>query len=68
MVWTSPRGDFAESGLAPGEYDVIALDRGDALEYANPEVMSKYLTSGTHIALQADESRSISLDLVRGEK
>ena len=68
MVWTSPRGDFAESGLAPGEYDVIALDRGDALEYANPEVMSKYLTRGTHIALQADESRSISLDLVRVEK
>ncbi len=29
MVWTSPWGDFAESGLAPGEYDVIALDRGD---------------------------------------
>ena len=68
MVWTSPGGDFAESGLAPGEYDVIALDRGDALEYANPEVMSKYLTRGTHIALQADESRSISLDLVRVEK
>ncbi len=68
MVWTSPGGDFAQSGLAPGEYDVIAVDRGDALEYANPEVMSKYLTRGTHIALQADESRSISLDLVRVEK
>jgi Carboxypeptidase regulatory-like domain len=68
MVWTSPRGDFAQSGLAPGEYDVIALDRGDAIEYANPEVMSKYLTRGTHITLQADESRSISLDLVRVEK
>jgi len=68
MVWTSPGGDFARSGLAPGEYDVIALDRGDALEYANPEVMSKYLTRGTHIALQADESRNISLDLVRVEK
>jgi hypothetical protein len=26
MVWTSPGGDFAQSGLAPGEYDVIALD------------------------------------------
>ena len=68
MVWTSPGGDFAQSGLAPGEYDVIAVDRGDALEYANPEVTSKYLTRGTHIALQADESRSISLDLVRVEK
>jgi hypothetical protein len=68
MIWTSPVGDFAQSALAPGEYDVIALDRGDALEYANPEVMSKYLTRGTHIALQADESRSISLDLVRVEK
>jgi len=68
MVWTSPGGDFAQSGLASGEYDVIAVDRGDALEYANPEVMSKYLTRGTHIALQADESRSISLDLVRVEK
>ena len=68
MVWTSPEGDFAQSGLAPGEYDVIALDPADAIEYANPEVMGKYLTRGMHVTLQAAETRTIALDLVRVEK
>jgi len=47
---------------------VIALDPADAIEYANPEVMGKYLTRGMHVTLQAAETRTIALDLVRVEK
>ena len=37
------RGNFTIPGVPPGDYAILALDGGDRLEYANPEVLDPYL-------------------------
>ena len=53
------------SGLAPGEYSVLALDRVDGLEYTNPEVLSRYLSNASHLVLEANQKIELNLELTR---
>jgi hypothetical protein len=54
-------GNFGISGLAPGEYEIFALDDGDLLEYANPEVLSPYLSDAQHISVRPRENVTVNL-------
>ena len=53
------------SGLAPGEYSVLALDRVDGLEYTNPEVIGPYLSNAQHVVLQPNQKLELNLELTR---
>jgi len=54
---------FGISGLAPGEYAILALDKGDLLEYANPEVLNPYLSDAEHISVRPHATVTINLAL-----
>jgi hypothetical protein len=60
---TNPGGSFSVSNLAPGSYSVLAFDRGDELEYANPEVMEGYSAQATHVSLQPNGQSQIAVEL-----
>ncbi len=63
-AFASPDGDFTVQNLAPGDYRVFAFDRPEELEYANPDVLERYLVAGVHVSLQPNEEHTVNLDLI----
>ena len=61
-------GELEMSGLAPGAYNVLALDRVEGLEYTNPEVLSGYLANASHLVLGANQQIELNLELTRGHE
>src|SRR5216684_3489853 len=55
---------FAMGQLAPGTYKILAVDRPDAFEYGNPNVLQKYLSKAREISLVANQQAKIELELV----
>jgi hypothetical protein len=62
---TNPGGAFQLSFLPPGAYKILAVDHPDQLEYANPEVLKKYLLKAREVTLSPDQSAKIDLELVK---
>lgn len=60
----SPIGEFELPQLAPGAYKVFAFDRVDGLEYANSEVMQKYLSKAQQITLAPNQSANVLPELI----
>jgi uncharacterized protein (DUF2141 family) len=58
-------GQLQFSGLAPGEYSVIALDNAEGLEYTNPEVLSPYMGSAAHVTLGPKQNSTVTLQVTR---
>jgi len=54
--------------LAPGDYNVILVDRVEGLEYKNPEAMSGYLSKAAHATLGPSQQTKVNLELLRVEK
>jgi Carboxypeptidase regulatory-like domain len=63
----SPDGNFMMPNLPPGSYTVVALDRADTLEYANPDVAASFASQGTAVTLLPNGESQISLELVQVE-
>jgi hypothetical protein len=61
----SPNGQFGLPQLAPGPYKVLAVDRLEGFEYANPEVLRKYLSKTRDVTLWPDQKASVNLEVVR---
>jgi hypothetical protein len=59
---------FQFSELAPGDYDVLAFDHADRLEYTNPEILNAYLGKATHVTLLANGKSQITVDLIHVEQ
>ena len=57
-------GRLRFEGLAPGEYNVLAFDNADPLEYKNPEVLSPYLGKAAHVTLGPGQNSSVTLQLI----
>jgi hypothetical protein len=57
-------GRLRFEGLAPGEYNVLAFDNADQLEYKNPEVLSPYLGKAVHLTLGPKQNSSVTLQLI----
>jgi len=57
--------DFSVSGLAPGEYLVLAFDSIDGMEYSNPEAFAPYASQAAHITLAGSQRGQVSLDLIQ---
>jgi hypothetical protein len=61
---TGSDGSFTLPNLAPGNYNVFAVNRADKLEYANPAAMGQFMPRAAHVTLQPNGQRQISLDLI----
>ena len=56
------------SGLAPGEYSVLAFERLNALEYRNPDFLSAYLSRASRVTLLPNGKATLATDVIRVEK
>ena len=65
-AFASSEGDFTVQNLAPGDYSVFAFDYSDELEYANPDVLERYLAGAVHVSLLPNEEHTVNLDLIHG--
>lgn len=65
LSYASDRGEFSFFNLAPGDYALLALDRVDDLEYANPDAMSSYLSRATRVTVTGGSTATVSLDVMR---
>src|SRR4029077_20753732 len=64
-IATDGFGRFELQMLPPGSYNVIAFDRTNDLEYANPIAMQPYTAAETRIALTANGKSMVQLHLTR---
>jgi len=64
-VTASDNGAFALRGLAPGNYYVLAFDLMDGLEYADPDLLNRFLSRAIHVTLQPNEEQKISVELTK---
>jgi hypothetical protein len=62
---TDPSGGFQLPFLPPGAYKIIAVDHPDRIEYANPDVLSKYLSKARDVTLSPDQSAKLDLELTK---
>lgn len=63
MVVVNPTGQFPKRELPPGEYRVFAFDRSNGLEYANPDVMRRYLSGAQFVRLAPNGQATVNLEL-----
>lgn len=64
----SPGADFFFTGLAPGDYKLLAFDTLDGLEFRNPEAIGSYLSKATTITLHANETGTINVERMSASK
>ena len=62
-VARTTQGNFYVQGVAPGEYDLVALEGAEQLEYANPEILNPYLANAEHITVRPHGDVSVNLKL-----
>lgn len=55
--------NFGFTGVAPGDYAVVAIDHGEQLEYSNPEVLNPYLSGAQQIHVPARGTVTVNLSL-----
>ena len=60
-----PNGGFILDSIAPGDYTIFAFDQADGIEYANPDVLQKYVSQSTHITLSPNQRAKVTLELIR---
>jgi len=58
------QGNFTIAGVPPGDYDVVAIERGEQIEYMNPEVLNPYLASAEHISVARNGRSTVNLNAV----
>ena len=54
-------GTFVLRDVVPGNYTVVAIDNGWQLEWADPSVLHRYLTSGTPVQITGDGTIDIKV-------
>jgi hypothetical protein len=57
------QGNFTIPGVPPGDYLILALNDGDQLEYANPDVLSPYLSDAGQVTVRARGNVTVNLGL-----
>lgn len=63
LVRSDASGCFSVANLAPGDYEVLALQDPENLEYRNPAAMQDYLGRATSVTLSPSGQSAISLEL-----
>lgn len=57
-------GSFDIQGVPPGEYAAVAIERGDQLEYMNPDVLNPYLADAQHLSVKPNGNSTVNLSLI----
>ena len=57
------QGSFFIQGVSPGDYELLAFDQTDPLEYENPEVLNPYLSKAVHVSVGPRETAKVDLHL-----
>jgi hypothetical protein len=57
-------GRFKMTALPPGDYYVVAIDRVEPGQWADPEFLESMRTSATSLTLQEGETKSVTLRLI----
>jgi hypothetical protein len=57
------QGNFAMPGIPPGDYVILALDGGDRVEYADPEILNPYLSDAEHVSVRPHATVTVNLGL-----
>ena len=52
------------SALPPGDYYLVAIDRVEPGQWADPEFLESIRTSATSLTLQEGETKSVTLRLI----
>jgi hypothetical protein len=60
---TRAQGNFVIRGIPPGDYSILALDGGDRLEYADPEILNPYLSDAEHVSVRPRATVNVNLGL-----
>jgi hypothetical protein len=64
MMSSTGNAEIQAGPLAPGRYRVFAFDSIDGLDYANPDVMARYESRSASVTVAANESASVSVDVI----
>jgi hypothetical protein len=64
VVMANEDGRFIAIGLAPGNYSVLALEGGDKLAWAEPEVWANYAGQATPLKIEANQPAELKLERV----
>jgi uncharacterized protein (DUF2141 family) len=62
------QGEFLFSGVAPGDYKILAFDSIEGLEFRNPDALSPYLSKAVAVTLQPSEVTNIGVERIPREK
>jgi hypothetical protein len=62
-----PTGEFQFEQVRPGDYLLLALDRGDDFEYQNPDVLNSYLSSASRVSVAPKQQVKVTLELTSGK-
>jgi hypothetical protein len=57
------QGNFTIADVPPGDYTILALDGGNALEYADPDVLEPYLSDAEQISVPVRGNLTVNLGL-----
>jgi hypothetical protein len=68
LAFTQQDGTFIFGSLAPGDYRVLALDRADDLEYAEPDGLRDFSAGMQPVRLSPNQQGVVTLELVRRQK
>src|SRR5947209_14473051 len=60
----SSTAEVSVSGLAPGDYKILAFDSLEQVEFKNPEVLSQYSSRAAHVTVNARGKTRASLDVI----
>jgi uncharacterized protein (DUF2141 family) len=63
LMPTNNTGRFSLGNLAPGKYQVIAVQDAQDLEFRNPAAMEKYLEHASAVTLQSGEQTSVQVEV-----
>jgi hypothetical protein len=62
-----PDGSYIAERVAPGDYQILAVDRHQLVEYRNPEAMRAYQSKGTVVHLAAGETAHVRVQPTEAE-
>ena len=54
-------GSFSLRDVASGEYTVVAIEKGWELDWARPEVISRYLSQGLTVTVTENSGKMLRL-------
>ena len=64
----SPQGTFEFTGVAPGTYSVLALERTGGIEYTKREALEGYMSKAVETTLAPNGAGTVQLELARVER